>query len=107
MKRTLSLLLLLALAATLPTFGQNPPAPPLTPTGDADEVLRVATSLVQADVTVVDRDGGFVDGLQPEQFELKVDGKVQPIDFFERLITGSRDEGRRIAAVARGERVAP
>jgi len=108
MKRIFSLLFLLALAVASPTFGQNPPAAtPPTQTADADEVLRVATSLVQTDVTVVDRDGGFVGGLQPEQFELKVDGKVQPIDFFERLITGSRDEGRRIAAVARGERIAP
>ncbi|MDQ3254381.1 MAG: VWA domain-containing protein, partial [Acidobacteriota bacterium] len=108
MKSTFSLLLILALAVASPTFGQNPPAPPPpTQPADADEVLRVATSLVQTDVTVVDRNGRFVDGLQPEQFELKVDGKVQPIDFFERLVAGSRDEGRRIAAAARGERVAP
>ena len=108
MKSILSLLLFafVVAAAAVPAFGQNPsPAPAQTPS-EADEVLRVSTNLVQTDVTVVDRKGKFVDGLRLEQFEIKVDGQVQPIDFFERLIVGSRDEARRIAA-ARGERVAP
>ena len=104
MKRVLSLLLF-ALVAAWPAFGQNPSAPAQTPAVE-DEVLRVSTNLVQTDVTVVDRSGKFVDGLRPEQFELKVDGKVQAVDFFERLVAGSRDEARRIAA-ARGERIAP
>lgn len=106
MKEILSLLSL-ALAVALPAFGQNPSAPAQQEAGPSseDEVLRVSARLVQTDVTVVDRDGRFVDGLRPEQFELKVDGKIQAVDFFERLVAGSRDEARRIAA-ARGERIA-
>ncbi|HEX8457648.1 MAG TPA: VWA domain-containing protein [Pyrinomonadaceae bacterium] len=67
-----------------------------------DEVLRVSTSLVQTDVSVVDKKGQFVGGLQRDQFELKVDGRVQPVLFFERITAGSASESARIAA-ARGE----
>ncbi|HKC64393.1 MAG TPA: hypothetical protein VKB86_12190, partial [Pyrinomonadaceae bacterium] len=54
-----------------------------------DEVVRVNTELVQTDVMVFDKQGRFVDGLKPEQFALKVDGKSQPISFFERVTAGS------------------
>jgi len=64
----------------------------------------VSTSLVQTDVSVVDKKGQFVEGMQREQFELKVDGKVQPILFFERITAGSAVEAARIAA-ARGEKL--
>jgi len=67
-----------------------------------EDVLRVSTSLVQTDVSVVDKKGQFAGGLQREQFELKIDGRVQPVLFFERVTAGSAGEGARIAA-ARGE----
>jgi len=54
-----------------------------------DEVVRVNTELVQTDVMVFDKQGHFVDALKPEQFALKVDGKPQPISFFERVTAGS------------------
>src|SRR5207248_1872903 len=54
-----------------------------------DEVMRVNTELVQTDVMVFDKQGHFVDGLKPEQFALKVDGKPQPVSFFERVTAGS------------------
>jgi VWFA-related protein len=54
------------------------------------DVIRITTELVQTDVTVVDKEGRFVDGLKPEQFELLVDGKPQSIAFFERIAAGSR-----------------
>lgn len=67
----------------------------------SDDVIRISTDLVQTDVMVFDRQGKFVDGLKPEQFELRVDGKPQTISFFERITAGSMDEDAQIAA-ARG-----
>ena len=66
-----------------------------------DEVIRISSDLVQTDVMVFDRQGKFVDGLKPEQFELRVDGKPQTISFFERVQAGSSNEDAQIAA-ARG-----
>ena len=68
---------------------QKPETPPLVPDQD---VIRISTELVQTDVVVVDKQGQFVDGLKPEQFTLKVDGKSQPIAFFERITAGSAAE---------------
>lgn len=65
---------------------------------EADDVVRVKTELVQTDVSVVDRQGRFVEGLQAEQFELRVDGKPKPISFFERVKTGSVEEERQLGA---------
>ena len=65
------------------------------------DVVRVNTSLVQTDVMVFDKQGGFVDGLKRDQFALKVDGKPRDISFFERIVAGSRNEEAQLAA-ARG-----
>lgn len=67
-----------------------------------DDVVRISTELVQTDVMVFDRDGRFVDGLKPEQFELRVDGKPRPISFFERITAGKYNEEAQLAA-ARGK----
>jgi VWFA-related protein len=64
------------------------------PSQQAEDVLRIDTELVQTDVMVFDRQGRFVDNLQREQFELRVDGKPQPITFFERVASGNRTEER-------------
>jgi VWFA-related protein len=64
-----------------------------------DDVVRVKTELVQTDVTVVDKRGRFVDGLKPEQFELRVDAKPQSLAFFEQVVTGSAEEEKQLAAV--------
>ena len=56
------------------------------------EVVRTNTNLVQSAVTVLDKKGNFVEGLQREQFELIVDGKPRPISFFERIASGSARE---------------
>lgn len=58
----------------------------------SDGVVRITTDLVQTAVTVVDKDGRFVDGLDRNQFELTVDGKPRPISFFERVTAGSSRE---------------
>jgi VWFA-related protein len=51
-----------------------------------DEVVRIKTELVQTDVTVVDRQGRFVEGLSREQFELTVGGKPRSVSFFEPVL---------------------
>jgi VWFA-related protein len=85
-------------AITQPATGQQP----AQQDDPSEDVLRVSTSLVQTDVSVVDKKGQFAGGLQSGQFELKVDGRVQPILFFERVTAGSAGEAARIAS-ARGE----
>jgi VWFA-related protein len=79
---------------TLPfqAVAQSPsPSPPPPP---ADDVLRINTELVQTDVMVFDKKGQFVGGLAREQFELTVDGKSQPLSFFEQVRAGSSKEAR-------------
>jgi VWFA-related protein len=63
--------------------------------------VRVYSDLVQTDVMVFDKDGRFVNGLKREDFELRIDGKPQPVEFFERVSTGSGNEEVQLAA-ARG-----
>ncbi|MDT5268866.1 MAG: hypothetical protein QOH49_1052 [Acidobacteriota bacterium] len=67
--------------------------------GAVEEVVRVNAELVQTGVSVFDKQGRFVDGLKKEDFELKVDGRVVPITFFENIVAGSsRDRLARAAA---------
>ena len=54
--------------------------------------MRVYTELVQTDVMVFDKDGKFVSGLKPEQFELLIENKPQPVAFFESIVTGGTTE---------------
>ncbi|MFL6336774.1 MAG: VWA domain-containing protein [Pyrinomonadaceae bacterium] len=65
-----------------------------------EEVVRITSELVQTDVSVFDRQGHFVDGLRPEQFELQVNGKEQAITFFERGGAGARGAEARPAPAA-------
>ena len=59
---------------------------------NAQDVIKTDTDLVQTTITVVDKKGHFVEGLQREQFELTVDGKPRPVAFFERVAAGSPRE---------------
>src|ERR1700730_16442985 len=81
----------------LPAAYAQKPAP-LPQPQQTDDVIRIKTELVRTDITVVDKQGRFVEGLKPEQFELRVEGRVQPIAFFERVRAGSPDEERQLAA---------
>lgn len=47
---------------------------------------------------VFDRDARFVDGMRREDFELRVDGQVKPIAFFERVAAGTAEEESQLAA---------
>lgn len=66
-------------------FGQTKPA---ESTGDAQDVIKFETSLVQTDVMVFDAKGRFVDGLKPEQFQLKINNTPREISFFEAIRSG-------------------
>jgi len=75
--------------------------PARTERQDQPEVLRVSSELVQTDVMVFDGQGRFVNDLTREQFELRINGKVRPVEFFERITAGSLNEEQQLAA-ARG-----
>ena len=96
------LVLLLSLHGSQVKAQQNTPQPKPTP---AEDVVRVSTSLVQTDVMVLDKQGKFVEGLKPEQFQVKINGSPVDIAFLEMVTTGSDQERAQIAA-ARGARPA-
>src|SRR5215211_2019667 len=56
---------------------------------DPQDVIKFDTSLVQTDVMVFDKNGRFVEGLKPEQFQLKIDNTQREISFFERIASGN------------------
>jgi VWFA-related protein len=87
--RYLSLLLALLVSANAPAQTSQKPQ---------DDVVRVYTELVQTDVMVFDKSGKFVNGLKPENFELRVDGKPRPIQAFEKITAGSDEESQLAAA---------
>jgi VWFA-related protein len=66
-------------------FSQTKPA---EPSSDAQDVIKFETSLVQTDVMVFDKKGRFVDGLKPEQFQLKINNTSREISFFEAIRSG-------------------
>src|ERR1043165_7228788 len=91
----LSLLIITALACMSLTAlaQQKKPTPNPSPTPpEVEDVVRINTDLVQTDVMVFDKSGKLVRGLKQDQFELLVDGKPQPIEFFESVVTGGRNE---------------
>jgi VWFA-related protein len=100
--RVLTIFSLLPSAAL--TQSQNPsqtPAPPAPVVSTQGDVVRVTTELVQTDVSVIDKQGHFVDGLSRDKFELLVDGKPQPIAFFERVAAGSSKEAALVASASK------
>jgi VWFA-related protein len=82
----------LLLASAVAAAAQEPRPEP------TDDVIRVESNLMQAGVTVLDKQGRFVEGLTAEQFELLVDGKPQPIAFLEQVAAGRPEERAKLAA---------
>src|ERR1043165_4492308 len=84
---TLKLFLLFASVFVFPAlaFPQTEPEP----SGDTQDVIKFETSLVQTDVTVFDKQGRFVDGVKPEQCQLKINNTPRDISFFERVTSGA------------------
>ena len=87
--RYLSLLLIVLVCTNVPAQTTQKPQ---------DDVVRVYTELVQTDVMVFDKNGKFVNGLKPENFELRVDGKPREIQAFEQITAGSNEESQLAAA---------
>jgi len=82
-----TIVLLLTAIAIDPVIAQQPS--PQTP---ADDVVRINAELVQTAITVVDKNGKFVEGLNRGDFELTIDGKPRPINFLERVTAASEKE---------------
>lgn len=65
------------------TKSSSQPAANQADTGaDDGEVIRVETNLVTIPVTVLDRDGRFISGLQKSDFHIFEDGAEQKIEYF-------------------------
>jgi len=71
------------------TSGQTKPQQKPEPSGEPQDVIKFETSLVQTDVMVFDKKGKFVDGLKPEQFQLRINKNPREISFFEAVRTGA------------------
>ncbi|MBP9664202.1 MAG: VWA domain-containing protein [Pyrinomonadaceae bacterium] len=56
---------------------------PTPPPADDDEIIRVETNLVTMPVSVLDRDGRFISGLQQRDFRIFENGVEQKIDYFQ------------------------
>src|SRR5512142_383104 len=62
-----------------------------------DQVVKINTSLIQIDVTVVDKNGKVVSGLKPDDFELYENGQRQKItnfSFVSKISTGVNTSGQ-------------
>jgi VWFA-related protein len=84
--------LLTLLAFCCAVFAQQPSQEQPPNVYQSDEIIRISTDLAQIDLTVLDKQGRFVDGLRSEQVQLLIDGKPQAISFFEELRAGSERE---------------
>ena len=83
-------------AVTAHVFGQEKNKENQSP----EDVIRVYTDLVQTDVMVFDKQGRIVNGLKREDFALRVDGQLRPIEFFDYVTAGSAKEQTQPAATA-------
>jgi len=80
--------------SSLPSNGGRPPVlingrrpniaePTPTPSKDENEVIRVETNLVTMPVSVLDRDGRFISGLQKRDFKIFENGVEQKVEYFQ------------------------
>jgi VWFA-related protein len=100
---TLTVFLLLAFAAPHSKSQVQTPPPGGKPE-QGGQTIRVKVALVQTDVEVVDKQGRFVPDLKLNQFELRIDGKVQPISFLE-LVSAESPQDQAAWAKAESETV--
>jgi VWFA-related protein len=81
MKRFSWLLPILLFAIAADGQVQRPTASP-TPLADEPDVVKITTSLIQVDVTVLDSRGRIITDLKPEELEIYENGKKQSITNF-------------------------
>jgi len=90
MKSLASLLIVLLLVlSSVATWAQTPVQHP-KPGGE--DVVKITTSLIQVDATVLDKKGKPVKGLTDDDFEIYENGKKQPITNFSFVELGSEKE---------------
>lgn len=81
----LAFLTLASLVASAPILAQAPPAnPPQSVFGE-----QIDVRVVNVEIVVTDKQGNRVAGFTPEDFRLKVDGKVVPVEYFNEVRGGS------------------
>ena len=59
------------------------PTPPAQSGNEEDEVIRVETNLVTMPVSVIDRDGRFISGLQQKDFRIYENGIEHKVEYFQ------------------------
>jgi Ca-activated chloride channel homolog len=69
--------------SSLPRTQPNAQTPSTTGEVKDDDVIRVETNLVTMPVSVLDRDGRFVSGLQQKDFKVFENGVEQKIEYFQ------------------------
>ena len=62
---------------------QNPTTSSTGAVHDEDEIVKVETNLVTMPVSVLDRDGRFIAGLQQKDFRIFENGVEQKVDYFQ------------------------
>ena len=67
--------------------GQATPTPTPSRVDDPNEVIKVETNLVTMPVSVLDRDGRFISGLQKNDFQIFENGTQQKIEYFQSVET--------------------
>ncbi|MFM9903497.1 MAG: VWA domain-containing protein [Pyrinomonadaceae bacterium] len=63
--------------------GSIRPIPTPTPQAGDDDIIKVETNLVTMPVSVLDRDGRFISGLQQKDFSIFENGVEQKVDYFQ------------------------
>lgn len=63
---------------------------------DSEDIIRVETRLIPFEVTVTDKEGKPVRGLEAKDFKIYEDGVERPVDFFEPI---RRQDGRPLSIV--------
>src|ERR1700749_2877602 len=71
---------------TQPQQPQTQPTPAPQDDDDDGDVVRITTNLVQFDAVVTDKKGQQVTDLQPEDFEVSINGKRQTITNFSYVV---------------------
>lgn len=68
---------------TLPQTSPTPPTDTTEVVEDDNEVIKVETNLVTMPVSVLDRDGRFIGGLQQKDFQIFENGVQQKVEYFQ------------------------
>lgn len=79
-------------------YAQTPT--PTPPPEDDDQVITVDSRLVQIEAVVKDKKGNIIRDLTAADFELVVNGKVRPVDFFSYVqLAGGQEQRKEITEV--------